>query len=416
MTDRTYDRWPEQPRWEDSREPGRDDSRDRWPAEESAEQYPPQRSWADPQDPRWESDSRSQDPRYSDPRYSDSRYSDSRYSEPRSGEPRYDEPRYDDPRYDDPRYDDLRRDEPRQEDRSGYDQRWGSGVPAVPASRSLEPVNRPAPGGSQRRQRRKLKLWQEIPLLLVIALGVAFLVQTFLFRAYYIPSSSMEDTLVRGDRVLVNKVVYHFGDPERGDVVVFKGPSNWTPEFSADPNASFFSKVGSGLSDLVGLGTPGEKDFIKRVIGVPGDRVSCCDVKGRIFVNGTPIDEPYVTKNANKDSPKTPGQCGPRQFDEVVVEPGMLFVMGDNRFVSQDSRCRGLVPIENVIGRAGTVVWPISRWDSISESDPFQSVPTGQTQGLGVGPVLPVDPAGLAIVAPVWLARRNTARSRRLRA
>ncbi|NUO61277.1 MAG: signal peptidase I [Hamadaea sp.] len=280
----------------------------------------------------------------------------------------------------------------------------------------MEPVNRPAPAGPQRRQRRRLKLWQEIPLLLVIALGVAFLVQTFLFRAYYIPSSSMEDTLIRGDRVLVNKVVYRFGDPERGDVVVFKGPPNWTPEFSADPNASFFSKVGSGLSDLVGLGTPGEKDFIKRVIGVPGDRVSCCDVKGRIFVNGTPIDEPYVTKNANKDSPKTPGQCGPRQFDEVVVEPGMLFVMGDNRFVSQDSRCRGLVPIENVIGRAGTVVWPVSRWDSISSSDPFKDVPAGQTQALGGDPVLPVDPVGLAMLAPVWLARRNTARSRRLRA
>ncbi|NUR70809.1 MAG: signal peptidase I [Hamadaea sp.] len=278
----------------------------------------------------------------------------------------------------------------------------------------MEPVNRPAPAGPQRRQRRRLKLWQEIPLLLVIALGVAFLVQTFLFRAYYIPSSSMEDTLVRGDRVLVNKVVYHFGDPERGDVVVFKGPPNWAPEFSEDPNASFFSKVGSGLSDLVGLGKPGEKDFIKRVIGVPGDRVSCCDVKGRIFVNGTPIDEPYVTKNANKDSPKTPGQCGPRQFDEVVVEPGMLFVMGDNRFVSQDSRCRGLVPIENVIGRAGSVVWPISRWDSISSPDSFKDVPAGQTQALGGMPVLPVDPAAVWTVVPVWLTRRNTARSRRL--
>jgi signal peptidase I len=231
---------------------------------------------------------------------------------------------------------------------------------------------------------------------------------------------------------------------------VFKGPANWAPEFQPDANASFFSKVGGGLSDLVGLGKPGEKDFIKRVVGLPGDRVSCCDVKGRVFVNGKPIDEPYVTKNANKDSPKTPGQCGPRQFDEVVVEPGMLFVMGDNRFVSQDSRCRGLVPIENVIGRAGTIAWPPSRWGDLSQPDPFKDVPSpaGQAAGLPAGPVTgaaagsaavgsstahPVTaPPGsqplllgsatanagavLPMLPPVWLARRARLRSRRLRA
>jgi signal peptidase I len=391
VTDRTYDRWPDpsrensqdgsrEPRWEDSRESGWDASREPWPSGEPADPYPAQRSWADPRDPRWtEGESADRRPSGNEDR------------------PAYDE-------------------RPAYEDRTGYDQRWGTGVPAVPQSRSLEPVNRPAPPGPKRRQRRKLKLWQEIPLLLVIALGIAFLVQTFLFRPFYIPSSSMEDTLVRGDRVGVNKLVYNFGDPQRGDVIVFKGPANWTPEFTADPNASFFSKVGNGLSDIVGLGTPGEKDFVKRVIGVPGDRVSCCDVKGRIFVNGKAIDEPYVTKNANKDSPKTPGQCGPRQFDEVVVDPGMLFVMGDNRFVSQDSRCRGLVPIENVIGRAGAIVWPVSRWDSISERDAFKDVPAGQGKALGGQPMLPVDPVGVTLVVPVWLAHRNTARSRRLRA
>ncbi|NUT35158.1 MAG: signal peptidase I [Hamadaea sp.] len=296
--------------------------------------------------------------------------------------------------------------------------------PVREPARALEPVAPPQRGGSggpgrPRKQRRKLKLWQEIPLLMVIALGIAFLVQTFLMRAFYIPSGSMEDTLVRGDRVLVNKVVYDFWEPERGDVVVFRGPSNWTPEFTEDPNASFFSKLGSGLSDLVGFGKPGEKDFIKRVIGLPGDRVSCCDVKGRIFVNGTPVEEPYVTKNANKDSPKTPGQCGPRQFDEVVVEPGMLFVMGDHRFISQDSRCRGLVPIENVIGRAGSIVWPPSRWDGIAEPDPFADVPA-PTQALPGPARLPSGPAEAAavlpVLAPVWLARRKGVRSRRLRA
>lgn len=288
-----------------------------------------------------------------------------------------------------------------------------------PAPRSREVAVRPgASGGSGRvrKQRRKLKLWQEIPLLVLIAFGLAFLVRTFLFQAFYIPSSSMEDTLILGDRVLVNRVVYNFGDPERGDVVVFKGPPNWTPEFQADPNASFFSKVGGGLSDLVGLGKPGEKDFIKRVVGLPGDRVSCCDVKGRVFVNGQPIDEPYVTKNANKDSPKTPGQCGPRQFDEVVVEPGMLFVMGDNRFISQDSRCRGTIPIENVIGRAGSIAWPPSRWRNLAQPDAFKDVPPASSAASGVPDGAAEAGVVLPMLLPVWLAYGARLRSRRLRA
>ncbi len=319
--------------------------------------------------------------------------------------------------------DDVRSDDPRWGDDRAT--RWDT--PRVPepvrsSSQSVVPTRTPPPpfNPKGRKKRRKLPLWQEIPLLVVIAFGIAFLVRSFLFQAFYIPSGSMEETLTLGDRVLVNRVVYDFGEPHRGDVVVFKGPPNWAPEFQPDPDASFFSKVGGGLSDLVGFGKPGEKDFIKRVIGLPGDRVSCCDVKGRIFVNGVPIDEPYVTKNANKDSPKTPGQCGPRQFDEVVVEPGTLFVMGDNRFISQDSRCRGTVPIDNVIGRAGTIVWPVSRWGSLSQPDPFKDVPLPSAASMGVLPprrgTEPLSAVVLPIAVPVWLARRNTAWSRRLRA
>jgi signal peptidase I len=374
VTDRTYDRWAEPSRdsWgEPARDAARDDSREpHWG--ETRDRWSPQGRWDGPNDPRWD-----------DP-----------------GSTRGDETR---------------------------GTRWD--IPAVPpgpppASRDVVPVRGGGSGGSSgrgRKRRRKLKLWQEIPLLVLIAFGLAFLVRTFLFQAFYIPSSSMEDTLVLGDRVLVNRVVYNFGQPERGDVVVFKGPANWAPEFQPDANASFFSKVGGGLSDLVGLGKPGEKDFIKRVVGLPGDRVSCCDVKGRVFVNGKPIDEPYVTKNANKDSPKSPGQCGPRQFDEVVVEPGMLFVMGDNRFISQDSRCRGLVPIENVIGRAGTIAWPPSRWGDLSQPDPFKNVPApaGQAAGPPAGPLTGAavgSAAVLPMLPPVWLARRARLRSRRLRA
>lgn len=370
MTDRTYDRWGEPSRdasWSDSSRDGSWDSRDE-PAAAPADRWATSH-WDGANDPRWGEDPPA----------------------------------------------------PRSDDTHGT--RWDipavpSGYPATPpAQRSRDVVpTRPGGSGRIRKQRRKLKLWQEIPLLVLIAFGLAFLVRTFLFQAFYIPSSSMEDTLVLGDRVLVNRVVYNFGEPERGDVVVFKGPPNWTPEFSPDPDASFFSKVGGAVSDLVGLGKPGEKDFIKRVVGLPGDRVSCCDVKGRVFVNGTPVEEPYVTKNANKDSPKTPGQCGPRQFDEVVVEPGMLFVMGDNRFVSQDSRCRGLVPIDNVIGRAGTIAWPPSRWGDLAQPDTFKDVPAGS--GAASGPFNGAAEAGvvLPMLLPVWLARRARVRSRRLRA
>src|SRR3954447_12146880 len=126
-----------------------------------------------------------------------------------------------------------------------------------------------------RRARRQMPLWQELPLLLVVAFCLAVLIRTFLLQAFYIPSGSMEQTLLIGDRVLVNKVVYDVRTPQRGEVIVFSGPINWTPENVADPNEGLLSRVGGTLGDLVGVSRPGEKDFIKRVIGLPGDRVSC---------------------------------------------------------------------------------------------------------------------------------------------
>jgi signal peptidase I len=268
----------------------------------------------------------------------------------------------------------------------------------------------------RKRRGKGMPLWQEIPLLMLIALGLAVLVRTFFFQAFYIPSGSMEDTLRIGDRVVVNKLSYNFGDPERGDVVVFRGPDNWVPENSADPNSSFFTKLGRGLGDLVGISQPGEKDFIKRVIGVPGDRVSCCDVKGRVYVNGVAIDEGFVTKDANLDAAKTPGRCGPRAFDEVTVEPGMIFVMGDHRLVSQDSRCQGQVPIENVVGRAFYIVWPASRWGGLDVGDTFAGV-----HAKASGKQVPAgeDLLSVVLMLPLMTARRvggPTGASRRLRA
>jgi len=205
-------------------------------------------------------------------------------------------------------------------------------------------------------------------------------------QAFYIPSGSMEDTLLVGDRVLVNKVVYEFRDPERGEVIVFKGPENWTAiENRVDPGAGFFSKLGRTVGDLVGISQPGEKDFIKRVIGVPGDEVSCCDSEGRIFVNGVPIDEPYVSRNSTRGGQPSAKSCGAREFAPVKVEPGSLFVLGDHRRVSQDSRCQGLVPISNVIGKAMVIVTPFDRWGSLARQEVFDKVPE---QGAIVAPLV----------------------------
>ena len=180
---------------------------------------------------------------------------------------------------------------------------------------------------------RRRSFWIELPLLVLIALVLALLIKTFIVQTFYIPSPSMEPTLhgctgCSGDRVLVNKLVYRFRDPHRGEIIVFRGPPGWPHE-----------------------------DLIKRVIGTPGDRVDCCDASGRITVNGTPLDEPYLYPGAAPSA--TP-------FD-ITVPPGRLWVMGDHRNDSSDSRFHlddydGTIPISDVIGRAVVRIWPPSRW------------------------------------------------------
>lgn len=211
---------------------------------------------------------------------------------------------------------------------------------------------------------RKTRFWRELPFLILIALVLALLIKTFLVQAFFIPSGSMERTLhgcpgCSGDRVLVNKLVYRFRDPHRGEIVVFRGPPSWqdTPEVTTsepgNPVSRFFHEVGSAL----GVSAPSSKDFIKRVIGVPGDHVVCCDPQKRITVNGHPLTEPYVFPGANpSDQP----------FD-VTVPPDRLWVMGDHRNESADSRFHiadhdGTIPIDDVIGRAFIKVWPINHW------------------------------------------------------
>ncbi len=247
-------------------------------------------------------------------------------------------------------------------------------------------------------RRQQMPLWQELPLLLLVAFCLAVLIRTFLVQAFYIPSGSMEDTLLVGDRVLVNKVVYDMRDPVRGEVIVFRGTDAWAPEQVEAVDPGFLAKLGRTIGDLVGVSRPGEKDFIKRVIGLPGDRVSCCDVQGRILVNGEPVDEPYVSRNSDLNAPPSPRECRSRRFEELVVPAGQLYVMGDHRQVSQDSRCQGPVPVDNVIGRAFVIVWPSGRWDGLSVPENWQRISSSAKPGALPGR----DP----VRAPAWVGHR----------
>ncbi|GIM89530.1 hypothetical protein Ato02nite_013230 [Paractinoplanes toevensis] len=261
-----------------------------------------------------------------------------------------------------------------------------------------------------------MPLWQELPLLLVVAFCLAVLIRTFLVQAFYIPSGSMEHTLEVKDRVLVNKVIYDMRDPVRGEIVVFRGTDNWAPEVTEPVSNSFAAKLGRTIGDLVGVSRPGERDFIKRVIGLPGDKVACCDAQGRITVNGVGMDESYISEGFNSDinQPPNPTQCTSRRFAEVTIPAGEMFVMGDHRAVSQDARCQGPVPIKNVIGRAFVIVWPSSRFTSLSVPDIWKTYaadhPTAAAE-LGPVPVRRDDPATDALILPFLLTAGLSARS-----
>jgi signal peptidase I len=213
--------------------------------------------------------------------------------------------------------------------------------------------------------------WWDIPLTIGIAVGVVLLITTFVAKPFSIPSGSMEDTLGIGDRVLVNRAVFHLRDIERGDVVVFDGSDSFVP--AADiPQRNPIAGALTWLGQSVGVVAPDSTDFIKRVIGVGGDRVACCDAEGRMTVNGQPLEETgYLYPG---DSPST-------QTFDVVVPQGMLWVMGDHRSNSADSRAHmgdpggGFVPESKVVGRAMTVLWPFSRIQSLEIPSTFATVP-----------------------------------------
>ncbi len=233
------------------------------------------------------------------------------------------------------------------------------------------------PAGSSKRQqkvKRNLPLWQEVIVLLVMALALAIVIKTFFVQAFYIPSGSMDQTLVKNDRILVEKMSYWFGDVQRGDIIVFDDPGNWlTAAESTHPS----NPISRGL-EFVGL-YPAGGHLVKRVIGVGGDKVKCCDKFGRITVNGVPLVEPYLDGN---DAPSD------TRFN-VTVPPGHLWVMGDNRNDSADSRSHlgspggGMVPDSDVVGKVFTVVWPLSNATWLSRPATFDNPALDKASAVG---------------------------------
>lgn len=232
-----------------------------------------------------------------------------------------------------------------------------------------EPSATPEPAtDSAKAKREPLPVWQESLILLVIALLLAVVIKSFFVQAFYIPSPSMEPQFIKNDRILVEKMSYWGGGtPQRGDIVVFKDPGGWLSADESNTATNPFTKA----LELVGL-YPSGGHLVKRVIGVGGDRVKCCDAEGRITVNGTPLNESsYLPEGARPSEIK---------FD-VRVPEGHLWVMGDNRQNSYDSRGHlgdpggGFVPDDLVVGKVWALIWPWGRAERIHRPATFADVP-----------------------------------------
>jgi len=287
-----------------------------------------------------------------------------------------------------------------------------------------------APASPGRRGRRegakKGSLLRELPVLLVIAFVLALLVKTFLIQAFFIPSGSMEQTLhgcpgCTGDRVLVNKVPYWFGEPEPGDIVVFRGPDTWSPEITVAEPGNWVAGALLGLGRAIGVAPPSEDDYVKRVIATAGQTVECCDAEGRVMVDGKPLDEPYI----HEDSPLGTGGSSGREFGKVTVPEGRLWVMGDHRSASADSRAHvgdrysGTIAVDDVIGKAALIVWPLDRFTLLDDPDIQDTESLGTPGGATSAPPVQGSAAvaapfvlGLGGAVPVtaWRRRRGGAR------
>ncbi|MDF9716917.1 signal peptidase I [Nocardioides sp. ChNu-153] len=250
-----------------------------------------------------------------------------------------------------------------------------------------------AEGGrrSSRRRRKQLPLWQETALLLVVALVLAYVIKAFFLQAFYIPSVSMVPGLQVDDRIVVQKVSYWGGNgPQRGDVVVFEDPGEWLGPTTAggpsNPAAQVLARIGL---------YPSGGHLVKRVIGLEGDVVACCDEQGRITVNGQPLDEPYLADGLQCNGPELDAEvctrvaAGEVGWETGPIPEGHMFVMGDNRAQSEDSAARlcppndtnacsptrAFVDTDLVVGKVLAVVWPRQHWDRLTRPETFASVP-----------------------------------------
>jgi signal peptidase I len=248
---------------------------------------------------------------------------------------------------------------------------------------SEQTASAPAEPAAPRDKRRGALIFlRDVAVIIVVALLVSFLVKTFLVRSFYIPSASMAQTLEVDDRILVDEITPRFGSYARGDVVVFRDPGGWLPPSNAPERPAIVEAVDWVLS-LVGLSAPDSDDhLIKRIIGLPGDHVVCCNALGQVTVNGVPIDEtPYLYLPPGRDAPD------PVAYD-VTVPEGSLWVLGDNRDSSRDSRYNqeqpgdGFVPLDNVVGRAFLITWPFDRFGTIDfHHEVFAGIPPAEESG-----------------------------------
>jgi signal peptidase I len=264
-------------------------------------------------------------------------------------------------------------------------------------------VGQELPADGEQAAGRGERSWRQLMLIVVAAIVVMLLIKAFIVQVYRIPSASMEDTLLTGDRVLVNKLVYHVRGIARGDVVVFSGQGSWgTTTGAPDPAPPGNPLLRATYDVLADIGVYSTQTYyIKRVIGLPGDHVVCC-VNGRVTVNGVRLDE---------KSYLFPGAAPSVQSFDVIVPPGRLWVMGDNRAISDDSRghmsagfpAMGTVPENKVTGRAFLIIWPLSQLGDLPIPATFHQA------GLHPGA------AGAAALAgiPVLAMRMRRVRARR---
>ena len=286
-----------------------------------------------------------------------------------------------------------------------------------------------AKGGNTRGSgKRRRSFWRELPVLVVVALVLALLIKSFAIQAFFIPSASMENTLEINDRVLINKIVYHLRPIHRGDIIVFDGSGSWDFD-TPGTSSNIFSKAIDELEGLVGV-SQDPNIYIKRVIGLPGDHVACCNAAGQVTVNGVPLSESSYLYPGNQPS---------AQKFSITVPAGRLWVMGDHRQVSYDSRGHmgdpggGTIPESAVLGRAFVIIWPPSRWGFLNIPATFEqpklnasSAAGGSTAALDTAldngtPVRPATsplPLALGFIGAVpitWLQRRARHRIRNRR-